>query len=67
MDQTLQRTILDLRASLDDDGQAGFEADLRAALSLAPERRDAALELVVRSWQSRRELQAAPDSPSWLR
>ena len=67
MDQTLQRAILDLRAGMDEPNQVAFEADLRAALSLAPEQRDRALELVVRSWTSRQELQAAPDMPSWFR
>ncbi len=67
MEPTLERSILDLRAGMDDADHARFEADLRAALSLPPEQRDRALELVVRSWRSRQELQAAPDAPNWLR
>lgn len=67
MDPTLERAILDLRAGLDADGQAAFETDLRIALSLPAEQRDTALGRVVRSWESRLELQAAPEVPSWLR
>ena len=67
VDKELERTILALRDELDAEGQAAFASDLRLALSLPPERRDEALARVVRSWQSRRELQAAPDSLPWLR
>ncbi len=63
----MERAILDLRAELDQAGRDALEADLRAAFSLPPERRDGAIEVVVRSWTSRRELDAAPATPSWLR
>jgi hypothetical protein len=62
----MERAILDLRAGLDAAGQAGLEADLRAAFGLPADRRDRAVEVVVRSWESRRELEATPDAPSWL-
>ena len=61
-----ERAILDLVDRLDPPGQAGLEADLRAAFGLPADRRERAIELVVRSWESRLELQAAPDTPSWL-
>ena len=67
MDPTLQRSILDLRAGMDDAERVAFEGDLRAALSLPPDQHERALGLVVRSWTSRRELAEAPDVPSWLR
>jgi len=66
VDKDLERAILDLRGSLDEAGQAGLEADLRAAFSLPAERREGAIGLVVRSWQSRQELQSAPEVPSWF-
>lgn len=66
MDPTLERAILDLRAAMDEREQVAFETDLRIALSLPAERRDAALTRVVRSWESKRELQAAPDGAPWL-
>lgn len=62
----MERAILDLRAGLDEAGQVEFESDLRLAFSLPADRRDLALTRVVRSWESRRELQAAPDVPSWF-
>ncbi|MGN6695652.1 MAG: hypothetical protein ACTHN0_15855 [Aquihabitans sp.] len=67
MDKEMERTILGLRDELDDEGKAGFEADLRIAFGLPPEQRDRALERVIRSWESRRELQATPGSLPWLR
>jgi hypothetical protein len=67
MEPTLQRSILDLRAGMDDTESSAFEADLRSALSLPPDQHERALGLVVRSWTSRRELADAPDVPSWLR
>jgi hypothetical protein len=66
VDPETERAILDLRAGLDEAGQVAFEADLRAALSLPADRRDRALGLVVRSWESRRELQQAPQGAPWL-
>lgn len=63
----MERTILALRDELDDDGKVGFETDLRIAFGLPPEQRDLALERVIRSWQSRCELQAAPATLPWLR
>ncbi|MCU1369748.1 MAG: hypothetical protein JWO77_942 [Ilumatobacteraceae bacterium] len=66
MDKTTERAILDLRAGLDEADQAEFESDLRLAFSLPSDRRDLALTRVVRSWESRRELQAVPEAPSWL-
>ena len=63
----MEQTILALRDQLDDDGKAGFEADLRIAFGLPAAQRDVALERVIRSWESRRELQAAPDALPWLR
>jgi len=63
----MERTILALRDELDDDGKVGFEADLRIAFGLPADQRDRALERVMRSWESRRELQSAPDTLPWLR
>lgn len=63
----MERTILALRDGLDDDGKAGFETDLRIAFGLPADQRDRALERVVRSWESRRELQSVPDTLPWLR
>ncbi len=66
MDPITERAILDLRSGMDEDERTAFETDLRAAFSLAPERRDGALDVVIRSWTSRRELKAAPEAPSWF-
>jgi hypothetical protein len=66
MDPTLERAILELRADMDEGDAAAFESDLRAALAIEPPKRDKALEVVVRSWTSRRELQGAPEAPSWF-
>jgi hypothetical protein len=66
MEPTLERAILDLRAQMEEGDAAAFESDLRAALSLDVDRRDRALEVVVRSWTSRQELQGAPEAPSWF-
>lgn len=63
----MEQTILELRDQLDDEGKAGFEADLRIAFGLPADQRDRALERVIRSWESRRELQATPDTLPWLR
>jgi len=62
----MERAILDLADGLDADGRAALEADLRAAFALPEEHRQRAMELVIRSWKSRRELQSTPDVPSWL-
>ena len=67
MDKELERAILDLRAGLDQADQGEFETDLRIAFSLPADRRQEALVRVVRSWESRRELQATPEAPTWLR
>lgn len=66
MDPITERAILDLRTGMDETERAAFETDLRAAFSLPAERRDGALEVVIRSWRSRRELAAAPEAPSWF-
>ena len=67
MNPETERAILDLRSNLDQAGQAALEADLRAAFQVPADRRDRAIELVVRSWESRRELQQAPEGAPWLR
>jgi hypothetical protein len=65
MDPRLQRAILDLRDELDAADHDAFEADIRTAFSLPSQRREPAVEVVLRSWRSRQELQAAP-AASWF-
>lgn len=61
-----ERAILDLRSGMDEAERAAFETDLRAAFSVPADRRDSAIDVVVRSWTSRRELKEAPEAPSWF-